>query len=74
MSCWIVANVCMGWVGLTNKPAQSNSSIVQLLESMGAVLYVKTNVPQSLMVHSLSLSLFPIICVLDKNPLAKPPD
>ncbi|KAJ6128077.1 hypothetical protein N7471_009294 [Penicillium samsonianum] len=39
----------VGWVGLTNKPAQSNSSIVQLLESMGAVLYVKTNVPQSLM-------------------------
>ncbi|OQD88778.1 hypothetical protein PENANT_c003G08381 [Penicillium antarcticum] len=39
----------VGWVGLTNKPAQSNSSVVQLLESMGAVLYVKTNVPQSLM-------------------------
>ncbi|KAJ5966981.1 hypothetical protein N7501_003229 [Penicillium viridicatum] len=39
----------VGWVGLTNKPAQSNNSIVQLLESMGAVLYVKTNVPQSLM-------------------------
>lgn len=41
----------IGWVGLTNKPAQSNSSIVQLLESMGAVLYVKTNIPQSLMVR-----------------------
>ena len=40
----------IGWVGLTNKPATSNSSIVQLLESMGAVLYVKTNIPQSLMV------------------------
>ncbi|KAJ5520848.1 hypothetical protein N7463_001301 [Penicillium fimorum] len=39
----------VGWVGLTNKPAKSNSSIVKLLESMGAVLYVKTNVPQSLM-------------------------
>ncbi|KAJ5124926.1 uncharacterized protein N7515_008751 [Penicillium bovifimosum] len=39
----------IGWVGLTNKPAKSNDSIVQLLESMGAVLYVKTNVPQSLM-------------------------
>lgn len=55
MSCWIVANICIGWVGLTNKPAKSNSSIVQLLESMGAVLYVKTNVPQSLMVSSVSL-------------------
>ncbi|KAJ5371846.1 hypothetical protein N7517_003852 [Penicillium concentricum] len=39
----------VGWVGLTNKPAKSNSSIVKLLEAMGAVLYVKTNVPQSLM-------------------------
>ncbi|KAJ5626117.1 hypothetical protein N7510_002426 [Penicillium lagena] len=39
----------VGWVGLVNKPAQSSSSVVQLLESMGAVLYVKTNVPQSLM-------------------------
>jgi hypothetical protein len=41
----LCANGWTGWVGLTNKPAKSNSSIVQLLESMGAVLYVKTNVP-----------------------------
>lgn len=46
----LCANLTIGWVGLTNKPAQSNGSVVQLLESMGAVLYVKTNVPQSLMV------------------------
>ncbi|PYH97800.1 amidase signature enzyme [Aspergillus ellipticus CBS 707.79] len=39
----------VGWVGLVNKPATTSSSIVTLLESMGAVLYVKTNVPQSLM-------------------------
>ncbi|KAJ5555744.1 hypothetical protein N7461_004214 [Penicillium sp. DV-2018c] len=39
----------VGWVGLTNKPAKSNSSIVRSLEAMGAVLYVKTNIPQSLM-------------------------
>ncbi|ODM19747.1 hypothetical protein SI65_04733 [Aspergillus cristatus] len=39
----------VGWVGLVGKPAQKSSSIVQMLESMGAVLYVKTNVPQSLM-------------------------
>lgn len=41
---------CIGWVGLVGKPAQKSSSIAQMLESMGAVLYVKTNVPQSLMV------------------------
>ncbi|EAA63825.1 hypothetical protein AN1512.2 [Aspergillus nidulans FGSC A4] len=39
----------IGWVGLANKPAAKSDSVVQLLESMGAVLYVKTNVPQSLM-------------------------
>ncbi|KAJ5731483.1 uncharacterized protein N7483_005991 [Penicillium malachiteum] len=39
----------VGWVGLIDKPAKSSSEIVQLLESMGAVMYVKTNVPQSLM-------------------------
>ncbi|KAL4744197.1 amidase signature domain-containing protein [Aspergillus similis] len=39
----------IGWVGLANKPAAKSDSIVQLLESMGAVPYVKTNVPQSLM-------------------------
>lgn len=43
-----------GWVGLANKPAAKSDSVVQLLESMGAVLYVKTNVPQSLMVSTLS--------------------
>ncbi|RAL03587.1 amidase signature enzyme [Aspergillus ibericus CBS 121593] len=39
----------VGWVGLVGKPAKSNSSIANSLQSMGAVLYVKTNVPQSLM-------------------------
>ncbi|PYI18845.1 amidase signature enzyme [Aspergillus violaceofuscus CBS 115571] len=39
----------VGWVGLIDKPARRSSSIARLLESMGAVLYVKTNVPQSLM-------------------------
>ncbi|GKZ33710.1 hypothetical protein AbraIFM66950_003742 [Aspergillus brasiliensis] len=39
----------VGWVGLVGKPAKSSSSIALSLESMGAVLYVKTNVPQSLM-------------------------
>lgn len=47
-------NTLIGWVGLIDKPAKSSSEVVQLLESMGAVLYVKTNVPQSLMVRGLS--------------------
>ncbi|KAL4798288.1 amidase signature domain-containing protein [Aspergillus venezuelensis] len=39
----------VGWVGLANKPAKESDAVVKLLESMGAVLYVKTNIPQSLM-------------------------
>ncbi|KAL4802986.1 amidase signature domain-containing protein [Aspergillus unguis] len=39
----------VGWVGLANKPAAKSDAVVELLESMGAVLYVKTNVPQALM-------------------------
>lgn len=41
-----------GWIGLANKPARTSSSLIQTLESMGAVLYVKTNIPQSLMVRT----------------------
>ena len=60
--CYIIASISWehtnepGWVGLINNPAQSSSSIVQTLESMGAVLYVKTNIPQSLMVCTLPYS------------------
>ncbi|KAI4844325.1 amidase, partial [Aureobasidium sp. EXF-8846] len=41
---------CVGWAGLCFKPAEQNSvsTIVQALR-LGAVLYVKTNVPQSMM-------------------------
>ncbi|KAJ5528133.1 hypothetical protein N7513_012292, partial [Penicillium frequentans] len=39
----------VGWIGLIGKSAKSSSEIVQLLESMGAIMYVKTNIPQSLM-------------------------
>ncbi|RAL09809.1 putative acetamidase [Aspergillus homomorphus CBS 101889] len=37
----------VGWVGLVGKPAKKSSSIAVLLESMGAVLYVKTNMSDS---------------------------
>lgn len=37
-----VANLCF-------KPAESNAALVDLLLSLGAVLYCKTNVPQSMM-------------------------
>ena len=39
-----------GWVCDIGKPAEFDDILVKVLRSQGAVLYVKTNVPQSLMV------------------------
>jgi amidase len=39
----------VGWVGLIGKPAEKNSIGVDVLIRLGAVVYVKTNIPQSLM-------------------------
>lgn len=37
---------------IQNGPAKSNSAVVQILLDLGAVLYVKTNIPQTMMVGS----------------------
>ncbi|GLI76886.1 hypothetical protein PoHVEF18_005164 [Penicillium ochrochloron] len=39
----------IGWVGLTNNPAPADKSVARTLRRLGAVLYVKTNLPQSMM-------------------------
>ncbi|KAJ5565949.1 Amidase [Penicillium sp. DV-2018c] len=39
----------IGWVGLTNNPSPTSKSVAQTLRRLGAVLYVKTNLPQSMM-------------------------
>ncbi|KAF7762070.1 hypothetical protein Agabi119p4_8663 [Agaricus bisporus var. burnettii] len=39
----------MGYVAWIDKPSQKNSVLVDTLESLGAVFYVKTNIPQTLM-------------------------
>lgn len=41
---------------LKHEPAKRNAYLVELLLSLGAVLYVKTNIPQTLMVSRLELS------------------
>lgn len=38
---------------LKQEPAKTNSTLVDLLLDLGAVLYVKTNIPQTLMVMTL---------------------
>ena len=39
----------VGFVSWCNKPSQQNSVLVDLLKSLGAVIYVKTNVPTAMM-------------------------
>lgn len=39
----------IGFVSLLNRPAQQNSALVDILLELGAVLYVKTNIPQTMM-------------------------
>lgn len=43
----------LGYVSfLGNPPAEANSALVKMLLDLGAVLYVKTNIPQTLMVSA----------------------
>jgi amidase len=39
----------LGWVGLIGKPAERDNMAVTQYRSLGAILYCKTNIPQSLM-------------------------
>jgi len=48
----------IGIAALANKPAAKNSALVDILLSAGAVLYVKTNVPQTLMALDSTNNLF----------------
>jgi amidase len=48
----------LGWVGLVGKPAAEDGLAVQQLKSLGAILYCKTNIPQSLMMSDSFNNLF----------------
>lgn len=52
----------IGLAAFLDDYSQSNSHLVEILLSLGAVLYVKTNIPQSMMVlilaHSITKSLY----------------
>jgi amidase len=55
---------CLGFVSYLKKPvAAKNSFIVDMLLEAGAVLYVKTNVPQTLFVsHTFYQLQYPEAC------------
>jgi amidase len=40
----------LGWVSEIGKPAREDAALVKVLRKLGAVVYCKTNIPQSLMV------------------------
>lgn len=42
---------CIGYVSWLHKLAKNDSAVVELLRKSGAVFYVKTNIPQTLMVR-----------------------
>ncbi|KAJ5498092.1 hypothetical protein N7453_007143 [Penicillium expansum] len=49
----------IGYVAfLENEPAKTNSALVQMLLDLGAVLYVKTNIPQTLMTADSENNIF----------------
>lgn len=48
----------VGFVGLGNELLKSNSSLVDILIGLGAVLYVKTNVPTAMMIAETVNNLF----------------
>lgn len=41
----------MGYVGRSFAPAQEDAAIIRILKELGAVVLLKTNLPQSLMVR-----------------------
>jgi len=47
----ILNNSTIGYVSWIGEYSAKNSVLVDILEASGAVLYVKTNVPQTLMVR-----------------------
>lgn len=47
--CIVGKDSTIGMTCFVNKPATQDSALVKLLKSLGAILYCKTNVPQSLM-------------------------
>jgi hypothetical protein len=46
----IIWKLLTGYVAWIDKPSAKNSVLADILESLGAVFYVKTNIPQTLMV------------------------
>lgn len=49
----------IGMVAYLDLVSTTNSSLVEVLTNLGAVLYCKTNVPQTLMVSSIVATLKP---------------
>jgi Asp-tRNA(Asn)/Glu-tRNA(Gln) amidotransferase A subunit family amidase len=54
---WLHISGVLGYVSWIGKVAERNASLTDILLECGAVLYVRTNVPQTLMVRFTSACL-----------------
>ena len=57
----------LGWVSMIGKEARQDCSLVEILRGLGAVVYCKTNVPQSLMVSLFPFRLFPPLTTISST-------
>ncbi|CAI6339842.1 unnamed protein product [Periconia digitata] len=55
----------IGFVSLVAKPATANATLVDVLQDLGAVYFVKTTTPTAMMIAETTSNLFPVT----KNPL-----
>lgn len=47
----------MGYAAYLGRISPENAALVDLLEAMGAIIYVRTNIPQTLMVSPFRMPL-----------------
>ena len=64
----LLADIQPGYTSLVGRTAEQDRSIVELMLQAGAIPYVKTNVPQTLLVRSSSKSMY--IWYTNHRPLA----
>ena len=71
---WEPISVVLGYVSWIGKVAERNASLTEILLECGAVLYVRTNVPQTLMVRFTPARLaspspvIPIVVISGRRP------
>jgi amidase len=53
----------LGYVGMAFKPADDDAVIVNILQDLGAVVFAKSNLPQSIMVCGYISQIFGLVII-----------